>query len=578
MSRIVFNRIDFKNFQSFGNDLTTVNLDKEQISLICGTNGSGKTCVIQTISYALFGKSLTGITKAALINNKNKRGLWVQLTFTIGNDVYILTRGDKPSVLELSKNGEALPIDGDSRIFQKKLEEEILKFDFKAFKQLVCLGSEFTRFFRMTAAERRVFIEGILDLQVISEMSSLAKEDLKATKKQLEEYDIEKRQKESNLKIYEEEQEKENQNLAERKEQLLDERAKLSLEIAGLLKEQQDLEPKLTHYSTKEREATDAYNESYAKLVKLSSELKVRNDKLKDCETEISFYKEHSVCPTCHQTLGSDFIKKKLKELDESRNKIIDEIEQIKTLGSEERTTCNHHSELKTKWNDAKVEAFSRETNIKATILMKQNMQKTIDNELTTIEQVKPGGTRATVIASLKDEIQDLSTKIRNYTVRVDIYNQLIQILSDSGVKQAIITNYIDYINQQLAVYLDRFNFNFSIEFDSEFNDTILMDFREPVPYESLSEGQKARLEFCILMVWRDIARTRNSVSTNLLSIDELFDSALDDSGMQDMIDVLKGEDGNIFIISHKNVKSMFEHIYEITKEKYGFSTLTELG
>lgn len=577
MSRIVFNKIEFKNFQSFGNNVTTVELDKEQISLICGTNGSGKTCVIQTISYALFGKSLTGITKAALINNKNKKNLWVQLTFTIANDVYVLTRGDKPSILELTKNGEELPLDGDSRIFQKKLEDEILKFDFKAFKQLVCLGSEFTRFFRMTAAERRVFIEGILDLQIISEMSSMAKEDLKSTKKQLEEYDIAKRQKESNLKIYEEEQEKENQNLAEHKEKLLDERAQLALEIAGLLKEKQELEPKLSHYSTKEREETDAYSESYAKLVKLSGELKSRNEKLKDCETEISFYKEHSICPTCHQTIGEDFIKRKLKELDSNLGQLTVEIEQIKTLGGEERVICNNHSEMKKKWSDAKIDALSRESAIKVSIESKQNRQKEIDNEITTLDQVKPGGTRSTVIAGLKDEITDLSTKIKNFTVRVDVYNQLIQIFSDSGVKQAIITNYIDYINQQLAVYLDRFNFNFSIEFDSEFNDTILMDFREPVPYESLSEGQKARLEFCILMVWRDIARTRNSVSTNLLSIDELFDSALDDSGMQDMIDVLKGEDGNIFIISHKNVKSMFEHIYEITKEKYGFSELNEL-
>lgn len=577
MSRIVFNRIDFKNFQSFGNNLTTINLDKDQISLICGTNGSGKTCVIQTISYALFGKSLTGITKSALINNKNKKGLWVQLTFTIGKDVYILTRGDKPAILELSKNGESLPIDGDSRIFQKRLEDDILKFTFNTFKQLVCLGSEFTRFFRMTAAERRTFIEGILDLQIISNMSSLAKEDLKSTKKQLEEYDIEKRQKESNLKIYEEEQEKENQNRTERKEALLDEQTQISLEVAQLFKEEKELEPNIAHYSTKENEETEAYNKLYSKLVQLSNELKNANDKIKDLQTEELFYKEHSVCPTCQQTIGEDFIKRKLSSISKTKDEIDNQIHQIKALGAEERERCNNHTEMKKKWSSAKLEALSRQSAIKASIESKQNRQKAIDNEIKTLDQVKPGGNRSMVIATLKDEIDVLSTKIKNYNMRMDVYNDIIQILSDSGVKQAIITNYIDYINQQLAVYLERFNFNFSIEFDGEFNDTILMDFREPVPYESLSEGQKARLEFCILMVWRDIARTRNSVSTNLLSIDELFDSALDDSGMQDMIDVLKGEDGNIFIISHKNVKSMFEHIYEITKEKYGFSELTEL-
>lgn len=577
MSRITFNRIDFKNFQSFGNDLTTVNLDKEQISLICGTNGSGKTCVIQTISYALFGKSLTGITKSELINNKNKKNLWVQLTFTIGNDVYILTRGDKPSILELSKNGTAIEVDGDSRIFQKKIEEEILKFDFKSFKQLVCLGSEFTRFFKMTAAERRTFIEGILDLQVISEMSTMAKEDLKSTKKQLEEYDIQYRQKDSNLKIYEEEQAKENQNLAEQKDKLLDEKQNLTTEITQIEKEIAELTHNKEHYTIKEAETTESYNKLYNKLSSISQVIKTANDKIKDLQLEKTFYTEHTTCPTCKQTIGEDFIKSKLKEIEQELNKQQEYADQIRAVGTQNREELTVISEQRNKWSTAKLDAVSRLSTATATRDHKQNRIKAIDLEISTIENSKPGGNRSIVIASLKDELVDLAKKKKNFETRIDIYNQVLQILSDSGVKQAIIANYIDYINQQLAVYLERFNFNFSIEFDSEFNDTILMDFRDKVPYESLSEGQKARLEFCILMVWRDIARTRNSVSTNLLSIDELFDSALDDSGMQDMIDVLKGENGNIFIISHKNVKSMFEHIYEITKEKYGFSTLTEL-
>ena len=577
MSRITFNRVEFKNFQSFGNDLTSVDLDKDQISLICGTNGSGKTCVIQTISYALFGKSLTGITKSELINNKNKKNLLVSLTFTIGNDVYVLTRGDKPSVLTLTKNGEDIPADGDSRIFQKKIEDEILKFDFKSFKQLVCLGSEFTRFFKMTAAERRTFIEGILDLQVISEMSGMAKEDLKAAKKQLEEYDIQYRQKDSNLKIYEEEQAKENQNISEQKDRLLDEKQNLITEISNLDKNITTFTNEKDHYIAKENETTESYQKIYSKLASLSQELKAVNDKIKNLQTEKTFYNEHSTCPTCKQALGEEFIKNKLKEIDEQLNVQNGLSEQIKTIGDEKREELHVIEEQRNKWSTAKIDAVSRLSTATASRDYKQNRIKAIDLSITELENIKPGGNRSIVIAGLKDELVDLDKKKKNFSTRIDIYNQVIQILSDSGVKQAIIANYIDYINQQLAVYLERFNFNFSVDFDSEFNDTILMDFRDKVPYESLSEGQKARLEFCILMVWRDIARTRNSISTNLLSIDELFDSALDDSGMQDMIDVLKGENGNIFIISHKNVKSMFEHIYEITKEKYGFSTLVEL-
>ena len=577
MARITFNTIQFKNFQSFGNNLTTVVLDQEPITLICGTNGSGKTCVIQTISYALFGKSLTGITKGDLINNKNKKNLWVQLTFTIGSSVYVLTRGDKPSVLSLTKNGEEVDVDGDSRIFQKKLEEDILGFGFKSFKQLVCLGSEFTRFFKMTAAERRTFIEGILDLQVISEMNGFAKEDLKNTKKQLDEYNILRTQKESNLKIYEEEQAKETQNIVEKRTKLLDERQELTVDIANYKNTLAEYEANIKHYTEKEAEANKAYSECYERLTKLSSALKESNDKLKNLQTEQQFYLEHSECPTCKQKIGKEFIEEKLAEIQSKIVATTDGIERIKSLGADSRQQLKIYEEDKSTWSAAKIKEISQQSTAIAWVKSKEKRLGDIELELNTLDVNKPGGSRATVIAGLKDEVADLSTKIKNYTTRIEIYNIILQILSDSGVKQAVISNYIDYINQQLAIYLERFNFNFSVEFDSEFNDTILMDFREQAQYESLSEGQKARLEFCILMVWRDIAATRNSVSTNLLSIDELFDSALDDAGMQDMIDVLKGEDGNIFIISHKNVKSMFEHILEITKEKYGFSELTEL-
>lgn len=577
MSRIIFNKISFKNFQSFGNNLSVVDLDKEQITLICGTNGSGKTCVIQTISYALFGKSLTGITKGDLINNKNKRNLWVQLVFTIGNDTFSLTRGEKPSILELTKNGEQVPVDGDSRIFQKKLESEILKFDFKSFKQLVCLGSEFTRFFKMTASERRTFIEGILDLQVISEMQGFAKEDLKSTKKKLEEFDIEYQQKASNLKIYEEEQARENQNLVEQKDKLLDEKATLDIDIIEHKKELVDVNNEIKHFGDKEDEAKEQYIKFSTELNKLKSNWSIYKERLENLQKELTFYEEHTECPTCKQKLGEDFIKSKKLEL----NKKIDDEKanmlQIKESATQMREKAELYEDIMHKMNNAKLEPISKRSKLNTLIETKTNRISTITTELETLDNVKPGGTRETIIRGLKDELEDLTIKKKQYNARINVFNVIIQILSDSGVKQAIISNYIDYINQQLSVYLERFNFNFSVEFDSEFNDTILMDFRDEVQYESLSEGQKARLEFCILMVWRDIARTRNSVSTNLLSIDELFDSALDDNGMQDMIDVLKGEQGNIFVISHKNVKSMFEHIYEITKEKYGFSELKEL-
>lgn len=577
MSRIVFNRISFKNFQSFGNDLTTIDLDKDKISLICGTNGSGKTCIIQTISYALFGKSLTGISKSELINNKNKKNLLVELVFTIAQDTYKLSRGDKPTILSLTKNGEDVPIDGDSRIFQKKLEEDILKFDFKSFKQLVCLGSEFTRFFKMTASERRTFIEGILDLQVISEMSGFAKEDLKATKKQLEEFTYLEQQKKSNLEIYEEEQRKENQNISERKNKMLDEEQALIVEIGQLEKKVAELTDEFTHFKNLEKEENIRCNQTYDQLSKLTSQEKAGKDKVKELETELEFYKEHSTCPTCKQTIGEEFIKNKTAELHKKISSYNNKLEEIGGIINETRDSLKIYEDNRTKISN---EVYNKSSEISAktaTISEKKKRIESIHIDLQILESVKPGGSRETVIAGIKDELEVLSTKIKNYNTRIDIYNMMLQILSDSGVKQAIISNYIDYINQQLAVYLDRFNFNFSVEFDSEFNDEILMDFRDKVQYESLSEGQKARLEFCILMVWRDIARTRNSVSTNLLSIDELFDSALDDAGMQDMIDVLKGEDGNIFVISHKNVKSMFDHIYEITKEKYGFSELKEL-
>lgn len=577
MSRITFNFVEFKNFQSFGNNLTHVNLDQDQISLICGTNGAGKTCVIQTISYALFGKSLTGITKSELINNKNKKNLYVKLKFTIGESEYELERGDKPSILVLHKDGKEVEIEGDSRIFQKHLEEDVLGFNFKSFKQLVCLGADFTRFFKMTASERRTFIEGILDLQVISEMNTMAKEDLKSVKTNIDNIEIDYHQKESNLKIYEEEQAKEQQNITERKDKLLDEKTKLEEEVVELEKESAIKKKEKDHLEVLETEANKNYNDVFNTLSKIDSQLKIGKSKLEELNTEVDFFKHHQECPTCKQHINEEFISQRLKDLDKKIAKINDKIGEITALRDDNNEKLEFYNKSKKEVYTAKLEAVSALSKVSTSISEKRKRISSIDVEVATLDSNKPGGSREQAIFNLKTELEDLSNKKKNFEKRKFVYEQILQILSDSGVKQAIIMNYIDYINQQLAKYLERFNFNFSIEFDSEFNDTILMDFRDPVQYESLSEGQKARLEFCILMVWRDIARTRNSVSTNLLSIDELFDSALDDSGMQDMIDVLKGEQGNIFVISHKNVKSMFEHIYEIQKEKYGFSELKEL-
>lgn len=577
MARIVFNSIEFRNFQSFGNSITHVDLDKEQISLICGANGHGKTCVIQTISFALFGKSLTGITKGDLINNKNKRGMWVKLDFTICSDHYSLERGAKPDVLQLTKNGQPVEIQGDSRIFQKNLEENILKFNFKSFKQLVCLGAEFTKFFKMNAQDRRTFIEGILDLQVLGQITTLAKEDLKKTKSDCEAFTYQLSEKRSNLAIYKKEQEQEQGNITQKIEEFLNERDSLLGEVAPIkgkiLTEEQEINTIIQNTSKCDEILKDLTN----RLQKIVSEGKVLSSKLDELNKELEFFKTHSVCPTCLQNIGEDFIKTRIdklsKDISQNNSKKNELIELYKEIKGESETYTKRKESLYT----AKLEHDTRMFELKKDLSLKEARISYIEVEVEKIKANKPGGNREQVIQALELEVSDLEKKQHNYEARVEIYNTLLKILSDSGVKQAIISNYIDFINQQLAIYLERFNFNFSIEFDSEFNDTILMDFREPTSYEALSEGQKARVEFCILMVWRDIAKMRNSVSTNLLSIDELFDSALDDKGMQDMIDVLKGEDSNIFVISHKNVKSMFEHIYEVTKEEYGFSELVEL-
>lgn len=577
MPRIVFNSVEFQNFQSFGNSKTKVQIDADQISLICGTNGSGKTCFIQTISYALFGKSLTGITKGDLVNNKNKKNLLVSLEFTIGTDQYLIRRGEKPSVLQLFKNNVEVNMDGDSRIFQKRFEEEILKFNFKAFKQLICLGSEFTRFFKMTAAERRVFIESILDLQVISNMNVKVKEEIKTLKSAIESRGSELSLKSSTLKIYEDEQLRENEDLTARKTTLLDERDKLESELKAINIENDKFAIELADLDSKHDNTRKFINATTEKMTKLRSQAEVGKQKKSDIQKEIDFFAHHEECPTCKQVIDKEFISRKTAELNKTLSKIDSKLEEINSIFTGFNDELSNYKAAEQSILEAKNKLVSEMSVKRGLAKEKKNRIDAINMEVAKIENTKPGGNRADAINKLKLEIEDLTSVINKFGKRMSIYNHATDVLSDSGVKQAIISNYIDYINQQLGKYLEMFNFNFSVEFDSEFNDTILMDFRDSVQYESLSEGQKARLEFCILMVWRDIAKTRNSISTNLLSIDELFDSALDDSGMQDMIDVLKNEDGNIFIISHKNVKSMFDHIYEVIKEKYGFSEMVEL-
>ena len=544
--RIHFKKIKYKNILSTGNTFTTIDFDSYATTLVSGSNGSGKSTLLDAMTFGLYGKPFRNISKSQLLNSINKKGLEVELYFAAGGNNYLIRRCMKPNVFEIYKDGEMLNQNAAKKDYQQHLEENILGINYKSFNQIVVLGSAtYVPFMELRVGQRREIIEDLLDIQVFSVMNLLAKDKINENKAAINDtkYNIE--LVETKISSAEEN----NNEIRKIKETQVDQiRDKMSGHI-------DDIEAKNSTIDTQDEIMKVLYDdisdkadekEKFADATQQRAELERSRVQF---EKELSFYEHNDDCPTCKQGIAHDFKTDQINEKNELKAGIekglVDVAETIKT----------HQDRL---GSISKVEDQIQDVNfkiseIRAEIKMSKNAlvsyKKELEDAQREVEEVD-----TSKLQSLQEDLSKQNDIHQAFVEDREILSVVHTILKDGGIKARIISQYIPVMNKLINKYLAAFDLFVDFHLDEEFNEVIRSRFRDNFTYASFSEGEKLRITLSIMLAWRAVAKLRNSVSTNLLILDETLDGALDSVGIESLIETLHGlnSDDNIFVISHR--------------------------
>ena len=567
---ILFKTIKWRNFLSTGNQFTEVNFQDAQTNLIVGTNGSGKSTILDALTFVLYNKPFRKINKPQLINSVNEKDCLVEIDFTIGNKDYKVVRGIKPNIFDIEVNGNPLHKEADDRANQRILEENILKVNYKSFTQIVILGSStFVPFMQLTTSNRREVIEDLLDIRIFSAMNNLIKDKIREKKDQIKSLELKKETLKDKMKMQqsfiEELENRGNANINANKEKI----ANLDAEVGIYMTENAKTEEQIFTY-TKEQEEVIGADDKLLKLNNLKGKI---SQKVSAITKEHKFFTENTVCPTCTQTIEEEFrlnriadaqnkakeLQKGFQELEETI-KLEQERERQFTVLSKEITKLNHEISQ----NNTRISLNQRQIrDLESEI---QTITQNLANRNTEHEKLEEFQT------NLQKTFEDLSKKKEE----IVYYDFAYSLLKDDGVKTKIIKKYLPFINQQVNRYLQMMDFYINFHLDEEFNETVKSPIHEDFSYSSFSEGEKMRIDLALLFTWREVARVKNSVNTNLLIMDEVFDSSLDGFGTDEFLKIIRYviKDANIFVISHKtDLHDKFESVIRFEKVK-GFSRM----
>ena len=567
---IVFKKLKYRNFLSSGNQFTEIDFTAHKTNLIIGTNGAGKSTCLDALTFALFNKAFRRINKNQLINTTNEKDCLVEIEFSINSREYLVRRGIKPNVFDIEVNGVMLHKEADDRANQKILEENILKVNYKSFTQIVILGSStFVPFMQLATSHRREVIEDLLDIRIFSAMNILVKEKIRAQKEQIKSLDVVKENLKDKIKMQEsfieELENRGNANINANKEKI----AKLDAEIGVYMLENGKIEEDIFKFAKEQEEVVGATD----KLVKLNNLKGKLSQKVSSITKEHKFFTENTVCPTCTQDIEESFrlnrigdaqnkakeLQKGFKELEETI-KFEQERERQFTVLSKEITKLNHEISQ----NNTRISLNQRQIrDLESEI---QIITENLANRNTEHEKLEEFRT------NLQNTFEDLSKKKEE----IVYYDFAYSLLKDDGVKTKIIKKYLPFINQQVNRYLQMMDFYINFHLDEEFNETVKSPIHEDFSYSSFSEGEKMRIDLALLFTWREVARVKNSVNTNLLIMDEVFDSSLDGFGTDEFLKIIRYviKDANIFVISHKSeLHDKFESVIRFEKVK-GFSRM----
>ena len=570
---ITFEKIRFKNFLSYGNTWTELDLATHKDTLIVGENGAGKSTFLDALSYALYMKPFRKVNNPQLVNSVNKKHLKVEVEFRVGSNGFKVCRGHAPRTFEVYQNGELLNQDAHTKDYQKILEQNILKMNYKSFTQIVVLGSRnFIPFMQLSTQDRRTVIEDLLDIQIFSVMAALLKDKIALNKNELQDIDYQLNLLDDKVKVQEDYiskvQENKDAQLLEIKEKIdetskqIDEH-KLSLDDfvseADSLYEQ--CEP-LESVSNRVQQFLTLEGQIEKKLTKLRKQLK--------------FYQDNHICDTCGQEIPDDYREEKAQE---SNTAINETTSGLTKLEEEIQSNSERIETLKDIQNEAKAKEKQAE-NERTSITILEDILQGLNNEIA--EKSFEANDQEEAYARLEhlqEDIEEYKTKRVDLRRKQAVFDTARTLLMDTGIKSRIIKQYVPVMNKLINKYLAAMEFFVDFNLDEDFKETIRSRHRDEFVYASFSEGEKMRIDLALLFTWRAIAKLKNSASTNILIMDEIFDSSLDTQGTDEFLKIIKEltSDTNIIIISHKTDQLLDKFSNVVRFEKYkNFSRIVE--
>ena len=567
---ITFKRIKYKNFLSSGQHWTEIDFQKYNTNLVVGTNGAGKSTMLDALTFVLFNKPFRKINKGQLINTVNEKDCVVEIEFDINQREYLVRRGIKPNIFDIEVNGTPLHKQADDRTNQKILEETILKVNYKSFTQIVILGSStFVPFMQLTGANRRDVIEDLLDIRIFSAMNGLLRDRLREKREQTKTLTLKKDNVKDKISMQEnfiKELEEQGKSSIEINQQKI---KTLSIEVDTHLEHNQLKEADISDLIKDQEEVTGATE----KLKKLNNLKGTITQKVATITKEHKFFTDNTVCPTCSQNIEEEFRVNRITDVQDKAKELKKDYQDLEETIKLESERERHFTQLSKEITKLNHDISQNNTRIS----LSQRQIRDLENEIQTItERLKNRNTEHEKLTEFKSNLQKTITDLSSRREYITYYDFAYSLLKDDGVKTKIIKKYLPFINQQVNRYLQLMDFYINFTLDEEFNETVKSPIHEDFSYASFSEGEKMRIDLALLFTWREVARVKNSVNTNLLIMDEVFDSSLDGFGTEEFLKIIRYiiKGANIFVISHKtDLHDKFESVTTFGKVK-GFSRI----
>jgi len=562
---IIFRYVRWKNLLSTGNYFTEIKLDNTSNTLVVGENGSGKSTMLDALCFGLFGKPFRSIVKPNLVNSINQKECMVEIEFDTGNKSYKIIRGIKPNVFEIWCNGELINQDAASRDYQEYLEKFVIKLNYKSFTQIAVLGSaSFTPFMQLSNTDRRAIIEDLLDIQIFSTMNGIVREkmsnnkDLTISKK----HDIDIKQQQHEIKEKHIQQLKQNSDdkIAEYEQDITDNSQFVDVLISESITYNKDIE--VLQAEVTSRLETE---QKVKKFNQLEAQIETNLNKFKK---DINFFEHNDNCPTCRQAIDKQFKEEEVGNLNSKVTECTVGLTQLEIKLLEEQNKLNQISEKQKQIQELQIKIATHNTSITEVKKYITRIEKQI-KDLDDSKQISDG--EEVILKELKEKLEASENELRELIDEKTYYEVASGLLKDTGIKTKIIKQYLPIINKLVNKYLASLDFFVNFNLDESFKETIKSRFRDEFTYNNFSEGEKQRIDMALMLTWRSIAKLKNSSNTNLLILDEIFDSSLDTNGTEELIKILHMlEDVNLYVISHKGdiLQDKFSNVIKFEKIK----------